>query len=184
MNIARLLVCSVLMSLIMIIMLYLYCTQVQSIISELDAASKPMDNMIWVVENLARLFPMIAVAIFQLVVYSGDGNIRGLYHREQRIECIIAMLFTFLIMLPFVYIKNRANEAVDNEGTVGTAVFEQTYMWFATQLIPFVILIMYHGVRYKAEQSLPESSAEPSAELSAKLSEAPRDENNDGEVRA
>ncbi len=149
-NIKRLIVCIIILSGVMAIQLYLYCTFFQDIYAKLEESENSMTNFKWLLEHIVYLIPVASVALFQMIAYSGDdmGGAYSAKHREQAVEAVFVMLFTFLIMLPFVIIKSKTGEAPDAEKLQETqSLIDMTTMWFAYQFIPFLILIMYHSVK-------------------------------------
>ena len=137
-NIKRLILCVIILSGVMAIQLYLYCNFFQDIYAKLEESENSMTNFQWLLEHI------------QMIAYSGDdmGGAYSAKHREQAVEAVFVMLFTFLIMLPFVIIKSKTGETPDTEEIQETqSLIDITTMWFAYQFIPFLILIMYHSVK-------------------------------------
>ena len=149
-NIKRLILCVIILSGVMAIQLYLYCNFFQDIYAKLEESENSMTNFQWLLEHIVYLIPVASVALFQMIAYSGDdmGGAYSAKHREQAVEAVFVMLFTFLIMLPFVIIKSKTGETPDTEEIQETqSLIDITTMWFAYQFIPFLILIMYHSVK-------------------------------------
>ena len=147
-NIKKMILCIIILSAVMVLQLYLYCTTAQDIFTKLKESENSMKNFTWVVEHVVYLLPVIVIALFMMIAYSGDRHICAVKHKEQAVEAVFVMLFTFLIMLPFVIIKSKTGE-IPEPGEVEEvqSLLEMTTMWFAYQFIPFLILIMYHSVK-------------------------------------
>lgn len=142
---------SFLLCAIMSVMLYLYCTKCQDIFTDIENAKHSMPQFLWVVKHVINLLPVPILTIILWLTHRHNEKSRSYYlHKEQLIESICAMLFTFLVLLPYIVIKSKSGEIPDAEETEEViTLLDKTLDWFVVQFIPFTVLIMYHHIRGK-----------------------------------
>lgn len=142
---------SLLLCAAMSLMLYLYCTKCQDIFSDIENAKHSMPQFLWVVKHVMHLLPVPILALILCLTHRhNEKNSAFALHKEQLIESVCAMLFTFLVLLPYVIIKSKSGEVPDAEETEEVVtLLNKTLDWFVVQFVPFMVLIMYHHIRGK-----------------------------------
>lgn len=120
-------------------------------IAELEEKGN-MDNTIWLIEYGTIIPPVIAVAIILTVGYK-LGYVKVASQREKALIILIAMLFTYLVLLPDVIARSAGwmDPPLEGEEDV-VSVLEQSIGWFCAQIVPFAIALGYHLVRASSEK--------------------------------
>lgn len=120
-------------------------------IAELEEKGN-MDNTIWLIEYGTIIPPVIAVAIILTVGYK-LGYVKVASQREKALIILIAMLFTYGVLLPDVIARSAGwmDPPLEGEEDV-VSVLEQSIGWFCAQIVPFAIALGYHLVRASSEK--------------------------------
>ena len=143
--------------------------KVQETIAKLVEKGK-LSNVEWVVEHLSYCLPVVLVALVIAAVYSimKSGTAEN-KQSEMTIVSMVVIVFTYAIMLPFVFSKKEPIE--DSEKTL----IDISIKWFFFQLVPLIVLALYHGSRAEYERKLalsPEVESAPvTTESGAKAKE-------------
>lgn len=132
----------------MVIALYLHANKVQDIIAKLNEKGK-LENVEWLVEYASYFLPVVLVALVIAAVYSimkkGTADIR---QKEMTIVSVVLIAFTYAVMLPFVFSKKEPLEDSDKK------LIDICINWFAFQIVPLIVLALYHGSRAEYERKL------------------------------
>ena len=159
---SRIAIFSGLLCIMSMILLHLYANQVQEFIVKVNE-KKNMPNVTWLLDHVTILLPVCILAVMLTVIYyNKDKYIPVVTQREKMYIALFTALFTYLVMLPYVYFKSKNGENVETEEIeVVETLWDITYKWFFVQVIPFMILISYHATRAGSEaRELAESEAE------------------------
>ena len=159
---SRIAIFSGVLCILSMILLHLYANQVQDFIVKVNE-KKNMPNVTWLLDHVTILLPVCILAVMLTVIYSNkDKYIPVITQREKTYITLFTALFTYLVMLPYVYFKSKNGEVVDAEEVEAVeTLWDITYKWFFVQVIPFMILISYHATRAGSEAvELAESEAE------------------------
>ena len=120
-------------------------------IAELTEKGK-MDNTIWLLRYTSLLPPVILVAIMLTVGYR-LGYVRVSSQIDKAIIIAVAMLFTYGVMLPYVWVKSGGIEGIINNTEKDVVLMlEQSVGWFCAQVLPFAMALGYHLVRASSEK--------------------------------
>lgn len=123
---------------VMAIMLRLQTHKVQEILAKLAEKGK-LENVSWLVTYAAYCLPVVPVIIALAVFYSIYKDNKIVVHKEQTIVSIVLIAFTYAILLPIIsYNKEPVG---DSEKTM----LELSVNWFAFQIVPFLIMLLYHS---------------------------------------
>ena len=123
---------------VMGIMLRLQTHTVQEILAKLKDKGK-LENVEWLVEYAAYFLPVVLVAVALSIFYSIFKDEKIIVHKEQMIVSIALIAFTYAILLPIAsYNKEPVGES---EKTM----LELSVNWFAFQIVPFLIMLLYHS---------------------------------------
>ena len=136
-NILRFCLISVALCVVMGLSLSFYGDDFAKILSKLNSSSNDMDNMIWVVKHIGNLLPSIAIVTVQSIVYSFVKD-KTVASKERKWQALILIVFVYAILLPYT-VNGR-----------GLASIESSSLWFATQIIPLIIFMVYHSQRQSA----------------------------------
>ena len=129
---------SALACIVMGIMLRLQTHAVQEILAKLKDKGK-LENVEWLVEYAAYFLPVVLVAVALSIFYSIFKDEKIIVHKEQVIVSIALIAFTYAILLPIAsYNKEPVGES---EKTM----LELSVNWFAFQIVPFLIMLLYHS---------------------------------------
>ena len=150
-RILKIVIFSVLACAIMCGLLTLYLKYVPDKIAELTEKGK-MDNTIWLLRYTSLLPPVILIAIMLTVGYK-LGYVKVSSQIDKAIIIAVAMLFTYGVMLPYVWEKSGGIEAiVNNTENDALLMLEQSVGWFCAQVLPFAMALGYHLVRASSEK--------------------------------
>ena len=129
---------SVIACAVMAIMLRLQTHTVQEILAKLAEEGK-LENVEWLVEYAAYCLPVVPVVIALTIFYSLFKGDKVAVHKEQTIVSVVLIAFTYAILLPIV---------VSNKEPIGESektMIEISVNWFAFQIVPFLIMLLYHS---------------------------------------
>ena len=151
-NILRFAIISVLLGAVMVASFWFYGEDFAAVLKRLDESNNDMTNMTWVVKHLGNLLPGIAIVIFQAIVYSFVDN-KVVAHKEQKWQALLLLILVYGGILPYAIKQTEA-------GVISS--IESSSLWFCTQLIPLIILMVYHSQRGNilAEEPLEKESEE------------------------
>lgn len=162
-NILRFFLVSALLCAVMAASLSFYSDDFAAVIKKLDNSSNDMDNMIWVVKHIGNLLPAIAIFSIQGIVYSFAKS-KLVASRERKWQALILIIFVYAVLLPYT-VNGR-----------GLASIESSSLWFATQIIPLIILMMYNSQRQSVLASGEDTEADEAAD--AKKTEEAKETKN------
>ncbi len=154
-DLLKVILCSVALCVLMALMLSVYSSWVPEKVAQLEEKGN-MDNMIWFVEYVTPILPVIILTAVLYVFYSKkEAYLPVITQREQGYITLWAALFTFFVMLPYVYLISQGEgsaESLEEGEEVAKTLFETTFIWFVVQIIPFTAKISYHFMRASAEE--------------------------------
>lgn len=136
-NILRFAIILVLLCAVMVASFWFYGEDFANILQKLDDSNNDMTNMTWVAKHLGNLLPGILIVIFQAIVYS-FVNDKVAAHKEQKWQALGLLALVYGVILPY---------AVKSTETGGISSIESSSLWFCTQLIPLIIIMVYHAER-------------------------------------
>ena len=123
---------------VMAILLRFQTHTVQEILAKIEEEGK-LDNVAWLVKYAACFLPVVPVVIALVIFYSVFKDKSTVVHKEQTIVSVVLIVFTYAILLPIVsYNKEPVGES---EKTM----LELSVNWFAFQIVPFLIMLLYHS---------------------------------------
>lgn len=143
----RLILCAVLVSVMMIIMFNIYKDNVAEKIQELTE-KKDHENTIWFIKHVAASIPTWASAIVMCLVYSNKD--RYVPVKTQKEKLYVAIILACVTVMMLVYVK--VTDGVVNNADEVESLFEKTFTWFIAQILPLSVLISYHAVRMGSEK--------------------------------
>ena len=172
-SIIRVLVVSVLLSVLVAGCLYLHHTVFTDARAHfLDAESK---SIAWIVRELGYMLPFITVALFQYVLYSKYDREDGVLQREMMWEILLVAVLTYAVLLPYVchvsdelytaaktLAEQTGEKLPQTEGKVDRTLAMDLHEWFVRFSIPLALLGVYHGSRASREsRTAPTAPAAP-----------------------
>ncbi len=185
-SLIRVLVMSVLLSLLVAGCLYLHHTVFTDARTHfLDAESK---SIAWMVRELGYMLPFIVIALFQYAVYHRYDREDGILQREMMWEMALVALLTYAVLLPYVchlsdelyaaaklLTEQTGEKLPQTEGKVDRTLAMDLHQWFVRLSIPLALLGVYHGSRASREhREALVAHAEPAhADMSQPEGEAP-----------
>ena len=133
-NIVRFAFLSAILCIIMVLSLSFYGDEFALIIKKLEGSDNDMENVIWIAKHIGNLLPTIAIVIIQGIAYSFVKD-KAVSNKERKWQMFTLIVFVYACLLP--YTVNGA----------GLAAIESSSLWFCTQIIPLVILMLYYSQR-------------------------------------
>ena len=123
---------------VMAIMLRLQTHTVQELLARLEEKGK-LDNVEWLLEYASYCLPVALAAAALAIFYAVFKDDKRIIHKEQTIASVALIAFTYAILLPIIsYNKEPVGEG---EKTM----LELSVNWFAFQIVPFLIMLLYHS---------------------------------------
>ena len=118
---------------------------VERLLRGIDASKDANKNAIWVLGHMENLLFFPIVAFFGALLYRNveDNETRAIFHKEKKIGFILLFIFVYFAFLPYYVTQNMAGDM-----SVFDAIGDKV-LWFSTQVIPLLALIMYHSDREK-----------------------------------
>ncbi len=106
-------------------------------------SSDKTKNALWLISQLENLTLMPILAALGALLYRGGKSYKqdAANHREKKIQLVILLMFLYFVFLPYYISQNMAGNV-----NAFQALGDKT-IWFATQLIMILVLIMYHSDR-------------------------------------
>lgn len=157
-NAARVILLSVLMSLLVAATLYLHHTVLDQYHTYLLGEEKK--TTAWIELQLSYMLPFITVALFQYFVYHADDRQDGILRREMAWEILLVALLTYAVLMPYVIHMSRTlHEAAIEAGEeikqtaagVDSTLWMEVHDWFIRFSVPLMLLVTYHFVRADRE---------------------------------
>ena len=133
-RIIRFILVSALLCGIMAMSYSMYGGRFAEILGKLESANNSMDNVIWLYKHIVNILPCIFVVILQAVAYIPDKN-KSIACKERKWQIFILFLFTYIFILRYALNGQKMS------------VLGDSALWFATQLIPIIILALYYSQR-------------------------------------
>ncbi len=135
--------------------LVFFCDFFLETIHTLETGETEAPNAIWLVKFVSYLLPVLTLIFLQYLAYAPTSSKKFdpiSAHREMAAETFIVLAFIYAVMLPTVIIiSNSAEPELLGDGTVAKTLFEKTAMWFGYQAVPYLVVGIYHRIKYKAE---------------------------------
>ena len=177
-NWLRMLLCAAVLCIVSAACLIFYEGRGAEIIAELAADDKKQ-NLLWLAENAFAIIPVLLMVAVTELFYMNKKNYVLVYTQVEKLVAFgTAAFFIYGIML--TCIRMASVEAVDpSTGTAIQTLWDKTYTWFFSQILPLLIVICYHIVRVGSEKVI---LATPEVELPDEDDEDDEDaeeENND-----
>ena len=148
----KIVVCSALLSLLLVAVLYWQSHGVQDIIKSLEDKGN-MPNTIWLVKHVAYIVPIIFVTVVLTFIYSDKSKyIPVITQSEKFYIAIITTAFIYAFMLPYVIISSKTGQEAAEDAKNVKTLLDITVNWFFVQIIPFIILVSYHAIRRGTEE--------------------------------
>lgn len=161
MRVLRVLLMSVIICIAMGMSYSFFCKGFVEIINKIEQSPNDMDNNIWAVKHLGNIFPCIIISLIQLFVYSFEQN-KIMAAREGIFETLVLCIFTYGFMLPYVMYDSQLGNMAS------FASLGDSGLWFATQLIPLIALLLYYSQRKKTLLSQMEQEIQNSSTVMTK----------------
>ena len=168
-SIPRVLLCSVLLTVLVAGCLYLYDTAFDFYHARLlENESK---TMAWLTEQMSYMLPFFVICLFHSLVYGGKDPKDGTFSREKLWEVAITAALVYAVLLPYLgsisdalHINAlAAGEKISTtDGDVEITLLMELHEWFIRLTIPFGVLLVYHGSRARRERLFPESEVSES----------------------
>ena len=129
---------SVIACAVMAIMLRLQTHKIQEILAKLAEKGK-LENVSWLVKYAGYCLPVVPVVIVLAIFYSIFKGDKVTVHKEQTIVSLVLIAFTYAILLPII--ASNKEPIGESEKTM----LDITVNWFAVQIVPFLIMLLYHS---------------------------------------
>ena len=154
-DISRIAFCTLILCVAAIALLAIYANQVQDLLVKISEKGEgKVPNLIWFLERIALGAPVIILCGILTALYSNRENyVPVKSQREMFWVSVLTAVFTYAVMMTFVKLRSRGVEVPEGEELEEIkTLWDITYKWFFVQVIPFLIMITYHGVRADSEE--------------------------------
>ncbi|MBQ3508131.1 MAG: hypothetical protein IJA91_06235 [Clostridia bacterium] len=163
-SIIRILLCSVLLSALVAVSLYVYHTAFTFYHARLiEDESK---TFAWFTKQIGFSLPFVLICLFQYMVYHKHDRRDGVARREMFWEVVMVTVLTYGALLPYLsgisealYINALAAgvEIPKTDGKVEMTLLMELHEWFIRLTIPLAALMGFHAFRARRESRFPES---------------------------
>ena len=166
----RMILCAVVLCVVAATCLIFYQGRGADIIADLSSDDK-RPNLLWLAENAFAIMPVLLMVGVSELFYIGKKNYVLVYTQIEKLIAFGAVaFFIYGIILPCI--RMASTEAVDPAtGEAIKTLWDKTYTWFFSQILPLLIVICYHVVRIGSEKVM----------LSSPKSDEPEEETEDEE---
>ena len=155
-------ICSGVLCLLAVLLFSLYKDKALGIITDLSADGK-MPNLVWLAENVFVAVPVwILVIVSEFFYFNKEKYVPVYTQIEKLLIFSTAAAFTFFLMLPAV--RYASQGGIETEEVIET-LWDKTYMWFFAQIIPYIIIIVYHAARIGTEKKELSGEMEPECDI-------------------
>ena len=171
----RVALCTVVLCILVVVLFSLYEGKGAEIISELSADGKS-PNLVWLFKHVFAAIPVLVMVVASEFFYMGKEKYRPVCTHTEKVMIFGAVtLFVYALMLPSVIIASP--ETVDSETNEAIkTLWDRTHVWFFAQILPLLIVIIYHVFRIESEKAGEISAAEEDVDEEI---EADDEEDND-----
>ena len=147
----RMILCAVVLCVVAATCLIFYQGRGADIIADLSSDDK-RPNLLWLAENAFAIIPVLLMVGVSELFYIGKKNSVLVYTQVEKLVVFATVaLFVYGMMLPCIRMASAG--AVDPEtGEAIKTLWDKTYTWFFSQILPFLIVICYHVVRIGSEK--------------------------------
>ena len=147
----RMILCAMVLCVVAVACLMFYQGRGTEIIEELSSDDK-RPNLLWLAENAFAIMPVILMIGVCELFYIGKKNDVLVYTQVEKLVVFgTVAFFIFFMMLPCI--RMASTEAVDPAtGEAIKTLWDKTYTWFFSQILPLLIIICYHVVRIGSEK--------------------------------
>lgn len=165
-SVPRILICSVLLTVLVAACLYVYHTAFDFYQARLlENNSK---TLAWLSKQLSFSLPFIIICLFHVLVYHRHDAHDGTASREMFWEVVAVTVLTYAVLLPYL---GRISEALHinalaagetipkTDGKVQITLLMELHEWFIRLLIPLGVLMAFYGVRARREILFPDTEA-------------------------
>lgn len=168
-SLLRVLLCSVLITVLFALCLYLYHTSLAFLHARvLENGSKTFG---WILKQFNFSLPFIVICLFHYAVYHKHDRRDGVACREMLWEVILVAVLTYGVLLPYL---SDISEALHvnalaagvnipkTEGKVEETLIMGFHEWFIRLSVPLLALGIFYAARARRERLFPEDeTAEP-----------------------
>ena len=165
-SLCRILLCSILLTVLVAACLYLYYTAFDFYQARME--ENQSKTIAWLTEQAGFVLPFVVICLFQTLVYHKHDPRDGSARREMFWEVVAVTVLTYAVLLPYLASVSEAlyiNALVAGEkipktdGKVEITLLMELHEWFVRLTIPLGLLMAYHGVRARRETLFPETEA-------------------------
>ena len=147
----RMIACAIVLCVVAVVCIVFYQGRGAEIIADI-ASDEKNQNLLWLAENIFAAFPvLLMVAVTELFYINKKNNVLVYTQVEKLVAFGAVAFFIYGMMLPCV--RMASVEVVDpSTGEVFKTLWDKTYTWFFSQILPLLIVICYHVVRVGSEK--------------------------------
>ena len=168
----RMIACAIVLCVVAVACIVFYQGRGAEIIAEI-AADEKNQNLLWLAENVFAAFPvLLMVGVSELFYINKKNNVLVYTQTEKLVAFGSVALFIYFVILPCVRLASV--DAFDPvTGDALQTLWDKTYTWFFSQILPLLIVICYHVVRIGSEKVI---LSTPAKDLLEDEDEAEEDE--------
>ena len=147
----RMILCAAVLCIIAVACIVFYQGRGADIISDLSSDDK-RQNLLWLAENTFAIIPVLLMVAATELFYINKKNYVLVYTQVEKLVAFGAVaFFIYGMMLPCI--RMASTQTVDpSTGEVIKTLWDKTYTWFFSQILPLLIVICYHIVRMGSEK--------------------------------
>ena len=147
----RMILCAVALCMVAAACLIFYQGRGADIIADLSSDDKNT-NLLWLAENAFASIPvLLMIGVSELFYMNKKKNVLVYTQVEKLVIFGTVAFFIFFMMLPCVRLASPEKVDVASGEAVKT-LWDKTYTWFFSQILPLLIVICYHVVRIGSEK--------------------------------
>ena len=166
-SILRVLLCSILLSLLVAASLYLKYSAVDFFHARLLEQGSKISA--WILKQISYALPWIFMCIFHAITYRRHDRHDGVVAREMFWEVVLVTIFTYLTLLP--YLQSVSDEMYAAALEAGATIpqtdgkVDQTFImlfheWFVRLSIPLIGLMVFYSTRARRQRLHPETEVD------------------------
>ena len=167
-SLCRILLCSILLTVLVAACLYLYYTAFDFYQARME--ENQSKTIAWLTEQAGFVLPFVVICLFQTLVYHKHDPRDGSARREMFWEVVAVTVLTYAVLLPYLASISdalhtnalAAGESIPTtERGVDITLLMELHDWFIRLTIPLGALMVFHATRARREIRFPEEAEEP-----------------------
>ena len=138
---------------------YLHSGKIFDVIEQLESEvvnkEPKYPNAVWLFKFLSNIIPIVFAVIVVNLMYSEKAQAYVPIYTQLEKLIVFSVLAVFIYggLLTYTLYRSQGGSVTDPEtGELIMTLWDKSYVWFFTQMLPLFIVISYHIVRIRAEK--------------------------------